>query len=155
MKLTIPKPRIVYNIHWKLNDGGRKEAGYKGHTGDCACRAIAIATGLPYKEVYNLINEYAKRERPTKRRPKRSHARTGVHTHTMHQIIESLGWQWKPTMKIRQSCKVHLLASELPTGKIIVRLSKHYSAVIDGVAQDTYDASRNGTRCVYGYWHKP
>jgi len=27
-------------------------------------------------------------------------------------------------------------------------------AVIDGVINDTYDCSREGTRCVYGYWEK-
>ena len=29
------------------------------------------------------------------------------------------------------------------------------SEVKDGVLYDTYDCSRNGTRCVYGYWNKP
>ncbi len=24
--------------------------------------------------------------------------------------------------------------------------------MIDGVVHDTYDCTRNGTRCVYGYW---
>jgi hypothetical protein len=37
------------------NDGGRAAAGYKGNAGDCACRAIAIATGKPYQEVYNAL----------------------------------------------------------------------------------------------------
>ena len=32
------------------NDGGREDAGYKGKTGDCGTRAIAIATGLDYQE---------------------------------------------------------------------------------------------------------
>ncbi len=29
---------------------------------------------------------------------------------------------------------------------------RHYTAVIDGVINDTHDPSREGTRCVYGYW---
>jgi hypothetical protein len=33
-------------------------------------------------------------------------------------------------------------------------VSKHYCAVIDGVIHDTSDPSRDGTRCVYGYWIK-
>ena len=33
------------------DDGGRVAAGYKGKTGDCVTRAIAIATGKPYQEV--------------------------------------------------------------------------------------------------------
>ena len=44
---------------------------------------------------------------------------------------------------------------ELPEGRIICNLSRHYAAVIDGVLHDTYDSTRNGNRCVYGYWYKP
>lgn len=45
-------------MEFVYNDGGRSEAGFKGTTGDCVCRAIAIATQRPYKEIYDLINEY-------------------------------------------------------------------------------------------------
>jgi hypothetical protein len=37
----------------------------------------------------------------------------------------------------------------------VVALSKHYAAVVDGVVHDLYDPSRDGTRCVYGYWTAP
>jgi hypothetical protein len=47
-----------------------------------------------------------------------------------------------------------LKEDELPKGRIICRLSKHYAAVIDGVLNDTYDCSRKGTRCVYGYFRE-
>ena len=55
-------------------------------------------------------------------------------------------------MRIGSGCKVHLRADELPAGRLIVNLSRHSAAVIEGVLHDTYDSSRNGTRCVYGYW---
>ena len=55
-------------------------------------------------------------------------------------------------MAIGQGCKVHLRADELPTGRLIVAVSKHITAVIDGVIHDTHDCSRSGTRCVYGYF---
>jgi hypothetical protein len=63
-----------------FNDGGRADAGYKGLTGDCAVRSIAIATGLPYQKVYDMVVEYGKKERMTKKRKRsgRSHPRTGV-----------------------------------------------------------------------------
>lgn len=38
------------------DDGGRAEAGYKGHTGDCVVRAVAIATQLPYQDVYDALS---------------------------------------------------------------------------------------------------
>jgi hypothetical protein len=138
-----------------FNDGGRAAAGYKGPTGDCVCRAIAIATRLPYQEVYNALNESASAERITKRRRKKSNARTGVHKDTSRKYLKRLGWLWVPTMFIGRGCTVHLRADELPAGRLIAQVSHHFVAVIDGVIQDTYDCAREGTRCVYGYYMKP
>ena len=36
-----------------FHDGGRAAAGYKGKTGDCVTRSIAIATERTYQEVYD------------------------------------------------------------------------------------------------------
>jgi hypothetical protein len=55
-------------------------------------------------------------------------------------------------MQIGSGCKVHLRADELPNGRLVVHTSRHSTAVIDGVIHDTYDPSRGGNRCVYGYW---
>ena len=141
-----------HSQHMVENDGGRQDAGYKGVAGDCVTRAIAIATALPYKEVYDLINLYAKTEYQSKRQRGRSNARTGVQKKTIRKVLEHLGWQWVPTMFIGKGCKVHLRGDELPSGRLIVNVSKHTTAVIDGVLYDTYDCSRRGTRCVYGYF---
>ena len=46
--------------NFKYNDGGRELSGYKGKTGDCVTRAIAIATGKPYQEVYDDLAQWAK-----------------------------------------------------------------------------------------------
>ena len=141
-------------MEFQFNDGGRVNAGFKGKAGDCACRAIAIATGINYKDAYKLINDFAKNEKLGKRKKARSNARTGVYNDTMKKIMESLGWEWVATMGIGSGCKVHMDSNELPSGNIIVRVSKHYAAVIDGVLNDTYDSSRDGSRCVYGYYRK-
>lgn len=106
-------------IGFTYNDGGRADAGFKGDTRDCVVRAVAIATGKPYQEVYDAINEHAQRERPRKGR-KRSSSRTGVHKATIRRYLESLGWKWTPTMAIGSGCKVHLRADELPSGTLIV-----------------------------------
>lgn len=161
-----------------LNDGGRAEAGYKGRTGDCVVRAIAIASGKPYQEVYDAINDHAKDEKPSKRRRGKSSARTGVHKVTYQKYLESLGAVWTPTMFVGQGCKVHLTDGELPMGRLVVSVSRHLVAVIDGVIHDTHDPQRemhctdrdvgqelkkgewrtpNGVhsirrRCVYGFW---
>lgn len=139
---------------WQYNDGGRVAAGYKGNAGDCVTRAIAIATGKPYQEVYDALNNFALSERTGKRKRGKSSARNGVYKETYKKYLFWLGWQWYPTMAIGQGCKVHLKANELPQGSLIVIVSRHLVAVVNGVIQDTYDPSRDGTRCVYGYWQR-
>lgn len=134
------------------NDGGRAAAGFKGKTGDCATRAIAIATGRSYQEVYDAINALGATERTGKRKRGRSNARTGVYKNAVHKYMATLGWKWTPTMQIGSGCKVHVRADELPAGRLVLNLSKHYAAVIDGVLHDSHDSSRDGSRCVYGYW---
>ncbi len=136
----------------QYDDGGRAAAGFRGKTRDCATRAIAIATGLPYREVYDGLNAAAQRERCGSRKRGKSAARTGVHKPTTRRYLESLGWTWVPTMKIGTGCRVHLVDGELPPGRLIVSVSRHLVAVIDGVIHDTFDPSRGARRCVYGYW---
>ena len=140
-------------MKWVKDDGGRADAGFKGITGDCVCRAIAIATERPYKEVYDLINEFSKSERVGKRKKKKSNARTGVYKGCIRKVMDHYGWTWVPTMKVGQGCTVHLTEDELPKGRLVVNVSKHSTAVIDGVLHDIYDCSRDGTRCVYGYYY--
>ena len=142
-------------MSYVYNDGGRKSAGYKGEAGDCGVRALSIALQLPYKEVYDKVNEFCAEEKPSKRRRGKSSARTGIHTHTFHKITKYYGLKWIPKMTIGSGCTTHLRSDELPKGRIICRVSNHYAAVVDGVINDTYDCSRQGTRCVYGYWVKP
>lgn len=146
---------------WVYNDGGRKEAGFKGDAGDCVVRSIAIVSGLPYQKVYDDLKfaniQYAetKRTKVAKAIKKQgTTARNGVYKQVYRPYLESLGFKFVSTMGIGTGCKVHLSSEELPKGKIIARVSKHLCAVIDGVIQDTYDCSRNGTRCVYGYFVK-
>lgn len=142
-------------MKWVYDDGGRLAAGFKGLTGDCVCRAIAIATEVPYRDVYNSLNELAKRERVSKRKRGRSSARDGVYKATYHHYLLSLGWTWTPTMGIGTGCRVHLQREELPTGRLIVALSKHLVACIDHVIHDLSDPGRGGKRCVYGYYTAP
>lgn len=139
---------------WKFDDGGRSAAGYRGTARDCVVRAIAIATEQPYQEVYDMLFRMNKTSRRTG--GKNSPRDAGTHRKTIHEYLSSLGWQWHPTMGIGTGCKVHLLCtpdkSELPMGRLIVSLSRHLVAVIDRVIHDTYDCSRDGTRCIYGFW---
>jgi hypothetical protein len=124
---------------------GRAAAGYRGEAGDCVARAVAIATGLPYQVVYDAIDLAGKGERVTRSRRGQSGARTGVYKPTIRRYMAEIGWRWVPTMRIGSGCTVHLRAEELPAGRLVVSLSKHITAVVNGVIRDTYDPSRGGT----------
>jgi hypothetical protein len=139
-------------MKWVWDDGGRAAAGFRGLAGDCVCRAIAIASGQDYRVVYNAINKYAQGGYPLRRRGLRSSARTGVAKPVYRRYLSDLGWEWVPTMFVGQGCRVHLRTGELPGGRLVVNCSRHLTAVIDGVVHDIFDPSRDGTRCVYGFW---
>jgi hypothetical protein len=152
-----------------IDDGGRAAAGYKGTAGDCVCRSVAIASGKPYAEVYAALAGGTGAQRAGKRGKRSASARSGINTGRkwFKDYMTALGFRWVPTMKIGEGCKVHLLKGELPAGRLVVSVSKHYTAVIDGVIRDTHDPTRATIwneagkpprmthRCVYGYWVAP
>lgn len=132
-------------MDFKYSDGGRSNY-FKAHSvGDCVVRSISIATEQDYKKIYNDLSKIM---------GKGNSPRNGVPKQIIKKYMASIGWQWVPTMKVGQGCKVHLNKNELPNGKLVVSVSKHLTAVIDGVIYDTYDCSRGGNRCVYGYFKK-
>jgi len=153
------------------DDGGRAAAGFKGSAGDCVVRAIAIASGRSYVEVYNTLHLAAKQRQRHKRGS--TTPRSGVSRKVYEPYLLSLGFRWVPTMKIGSGCKVHLRSEELPKGTLVVAVSKHLTTMIDGVIHDTYNPQRGATywygegehaagkparvspdRCVYGYYER-
>ncbi len=137
---------------WTWDDGGRGEH-FKGEAGDCVTRAIAIAAELPYRKVYDQLGAL-QRTFPKQARGKRS-PRDGVPRSIYEPYLtKHLGFTWTPTMRVGSGCTVHLRADDLPSGRIVARLSKHLCAVVDGMIHDTHDPSRDGTRCVYGYYSR-
>lgn len=164
------------------DDGGRAAAGYKGSAGDCVCRAVAIAAEMPYEEVYQRLASGMGQQRAGKLGKRSASARNGVSVRRkwFKDYMDVLGFVWTPTMGIGTGCKVHLHDGELPMGRLIVSVSKHYTTVIDGVIHDTFDPQREmycshpinalqpmlahefthdgkfahsiSRRCVYGYW---
>lgn len=143
---------------WVYDDGGRLAAGFKGEAGDCTVRAIAIAAEMDYREVYDALFDRGRRKwegtLTGAALTRAASPRNGIHPAITRGYLDWLGWEWTPTMGIGSGCTTHLRPEELPAGRIIVRLSRHLAAVVDGVVHDTFDCSRDGTRCVYGYWHR-
>ncbi len=101
---------------------------------------------MPYRKVYDDLAALQAA------RGKAKSARNGIPRKVYEPYLAALGFNWTPTMSIGSGCTVHLRADELPQGRIVARLSKHLCAVIDGIVHDTHDPSRDGTRCVYGFF---
>jgi hypothetical protein len=151
---------------WEKDDGGREAAGFpddgEGGVGDCVCRAIAIATGKPYREVYDALvagyAHYAKTSRSREAKLIREGRKRcgadrlpdhGCSNEVSGPYLKSIGWQYTAIPNKRT---VRLRADELPPGRLIVDIDRHYLAVIDGVIRDTFDSGRSGRRSINGYW---
>ena len=142
-------------MKWEFNDGGLQEAGYKSGSKDCTVRAIAIATGIKYETVLKDLWALNCNTKTKKRYPESCSPRDGqTGMKTVRKYMESIGWTWVPTMFIGSGCNVHLRDGELPDGRLVVRVSHHLTAVVNGVINDTHNCSRNEYRCVYGYFKK-
>ena len=132
-------------MNYVYDDGGRSKYFKAQNVGDCAIRAIAIATGKDYEEVYEDL----------KKLNNGKSCRNGTPKKVDKKYLTDLGWVWHPTIKPGTGVQVHLSEDELPGGILIVQVSKHLVCVKDGVIYDTYNCSRGGTRAVYGYWTPP
>ena len=129
-------------LRLNITDGGRSKYFKASQVGDCVTRAIALATGKDYKEVYNKITKIVGYT-----------PRNGVKKKDTKKAMQYFGGEWHATMSIGTGCQVHLAENEIPMqGNIVCQLSGHVCNVKNGVINDSFDPSREGTRCVYGYW---
>jgi len=124
------------------NDGGRKDAGYKGTAGDCAARAMAIALEIPYKQAYDEL------ARAHRARTGQKTARKGIYKDDFETVLALYGWVWHPAPKLNGR---KARCGDMPEGKVIARMARHYAAVIDGVVHDSWDSTG---KMIYGYWRK-
>ena len=91
-------------LPWTWGDSGHERAGCHGMTGDCVCRAIAIATGLPYKCVYGDLAALGAQERGYRQRFGKLHPRTGI----LHSISLHSAGCGRPLCILVPACTVHL-----------------------------------------------
>ena len=133
-------------IDYQHDDGGRRAAGYRGRTGDCIVRAIAICTGQDYRAIYLTMAEQMKRNGytasgnayATSERNRRAPRRRGQLNakRVQNHVLELHGFR-----------KVRLPAGARPTfteahrryGDCIVGTTKHMAAIVDGALRDTWD----------------
>jgi len=128
--------------NYQYNDGGRSKY-FKGKAGDCAARAMAIALEVDYKDAYN---ELAKAN--AKGRGGQKSARNGIYKEDFNRVLEAHGWVWVAAPKF-EGRKAYV--QDMPSGRVIARMARHFVAVIDGVANDTFNST---SKMIYGYWVK-
>jgi len=129
-------------IRYTFNDGGRADAGYKGKTGDCVVRAIAIASRKPYKEVYGAMAKtmqqagYRASGNAYNQRPRAGNKPARNARDVQQDVLKQFGYT-----------KVRLLHGARPTytdaysmyGDCIVGTTKHIAALVDGALHDIFD----------------
>jgi hypothetical protein len=144
------------------DDGGRAAAGFTGHADDCVTRAIAIATGKSYAEVYDDLCDKLRSFKPRSRTRyakavARKIARGSGHNGTTPRrsvnkliyrpYLEALGWRYVTAL-----CNTTWL--ELPHDRpliVITNPSRHLVAVVHGRIFDTWDCATK-YKTVLGYF---
>lgn len=127
------------------NDGGRSASGFVGTTGDCVTRAIAIATGRAYREVYDELGDRALKS-----------PRNGIAVEISSEYLAERNW-----LRHDVAGLVLFVASDVPKGPVIVHItdergrSGHLCTLIDQVVHDTWDPTDDEEYCVRTYWTPP
>lgn len=121
----------------------------QGVKGGCVARAITIATGLPYKEVYATLEILGQLEgtegAPVRGRYRRSHPLRGMKPDTHKRYLDSLGWEYI-------AVPVGMLLDLMPhVGTIIIHFKGHLATAIDGVLYDNWDSRK---KMIRGYFRK-
>lgn len=111
-------------------------------TSDCVVRAIAIATGKSWEEVYNVLCE-------TGRRMCMMPNSKGVYA----DYLESIGWlkNKMPRHASGTRFKVSELADTYRRATMIVEVCGHLTVISDCMLTDTWNC---GKKCVYNYYTK-
>ncbi len=123
------------------NDGGRAASGYVGVTGDCVTRAIAIATGKAYRDVYRALGDASLKS-----------PRNGVAADVADFFLGKHGW------RSLDGFGREFVVSDLPRGVVVLHLSRrnetgqHLCTVIDHVVHDTWNPGDEDDYVVERYW---
>jgi hypothetical protein len=124
-------------MRWVYDDGGRAAAGFKGEANDCVVRSASIVTGRSYRRVWEDIAKL-----------KGGNPDRSTEIEVVTEYLATLGLK-----KIHPETRALKLSELSKTGRFIVALSNHATAVIDGTIRDIWHPNQSGRRYVYRYWH--
>ena len=99
------------------------------HVNDCTVRAISLATGRTWDEVYRELSEFAQR--------------LAVMPDDVVYIDSYLDRNFKKVYGCRHNCKVTVgeFIQRHPHGIYLITMSGHITCAIDGEIHDTFDPS--------------
>ena len=129
-------------IGYTFNDGGRADAGYRGKTGDCMVRAIAILTKRPYKNVYTQMAELnAAYGLPKTGNASLANRHVPKGKGRGRKFSTEVCFMAFGLSKVKQTVGERLTYTEAYAryGDCIVRTRKHVCAIKDGKVQDIFD----------------
>lgn len=139
-------------------DGGRQHNNsYSGTAGDCVPRAIAIATGMPYSQVYSRLQNLTNIHNNTSNNNLSRCCEYGTDAKIYHPYLESMGWRYNPGSRLSFG------SSQLQQGTVMVLIRFHRSGenhlftMTNGVAYDTFSPYQRGQQegyNIYGYYKK-
>lgn len=91
---------------------------------DCTVRALAISTGLPYTECYNILASFGRK--PNK----------GTNIRKFFKNNGTVLGFWFKKLRFRKQITLNKFVKKYPIGTYYVRISRHVFVVKDGVAID-------------------
>jgi len=157
------------DLEFSYNDGGRSNY-FKGDAGDCVVRAIAIATDIDYKVIYDTLylankdyldkkNTKLSKQMKSRTREKGGSPRNGNYKKIYQDYLLNNGWEYVSLRKFGSKERVKL--DEIThLGTILVNINRHMMCMIDGVINDTWDSrfsyweERKSIRTANGYYER-
>lgn len=110
--------------------------------GDCAKRAIALASDTDYMETQRALNRYKKishSQEFNERKNLYGYLEKELHAKKLSFPAEA----GIPRMNGESFTK------KFPTGRFVLNMAGHFTACINGIIYDTWDCSE---KCVYSAW---
>ena len=125
-------------------DVGKQDSKRPKNRRDCTVVALAVSCGVDYDTAYDELAQRGRKSStgfwfPSSVKSRRNDTVLGV------------TFTWYPLQAVKGERRMTptVFVHEHPSGKFVLRLSKHVVAVIDGVV---YDPAGRLDACVYGYW---
>lgn len=128
----------------KHTDGGRLASGLGRSRNDCGVRALTVASGAPYLEVYKIVSDLCKKFGG-------SHPDKGISVPILIAAAVQLG-----AIEQRYPERMRLNKEEFPQrGRFVVVTRGHAVAVVNGTVWDLGDPQENGRKQVKAYYRFP